>query len=384
MKKIKKMLIFVMVLSISIWISKSISVSANSSDSFNIYELKEDTVLVGTLNKNGSAKRISEVLGNNILFEYQPFDSVSSKDNDEKEVAKLYYYKNNVFHNDTLSTYSTDENEIKKEIDEFYNERMQYIKEEKNTILTETPDNSLFSVVTNGTKRVIAKPYGYMDHHYVVKKYRANNVSSLYIVETESDFVPGVVPYRNNDTSYDKDMRNYSGYIHLVANQAKEELDQSSIRYGGVPHIKDAWPLNSPGMITITSSFTMGLSLGYSFKNGFSLDNISAENQYNVGANIGYGYSKQYTIQEPRLSTQHDSNNYNKYQWSYQYEDSKNGDTTFHLSTRYMFEMNNSGHSLIGEGQFGLEYRFRLQVKKIGLFGKVQKPCDGFLYVNWW
>lgn len=208
------------------------------------------------------------------------------------------------------------------------------------------------------------------------------------IVETDSDFVPGKIAYANGDTSYSEKMRNDFGYVHLIANQAVEELDQSTIHYGANPYFKDAWPLNSPGTITISSTVEVGLNLGYSFKNGFSLDNITMEEQGSIGANIGYSYSKSYTNQEPRLTTQHSSIDYNEYQWSFQYEDGKNGNETFHLRTGYMFEMSNTDHSLIGEGQFGLEYNFRMTVKKwtqvIFWIGTLQDPFDGTLYVNWW
>ncbi len=78
----------------------------------------------------------------------------------------------------------------------------------------------------------------------------------------------------------------------------------------------------------------------------------------------------------------------NEYQWSFQYADGKNGDETVHLRTGYMFEMSNTNHSLIGEGQFGLEYNFRMKVEKwyqfIFRFGTEQDPFAGKLYVNWW
>lgn len=141
-------------------------------------------------------------------------------------------------------------------------------------------------------------------------------------------------------------------------------------------------------MVTISSTYNGNTTIGNSYKNGFSLDNISIENQSEYGVNIGYAYSKAYTNQEPRLSTQHDADNYNKYQWSFQYEDCVNGEETFHLKTGYMFEMNNSGHGLNGEGQFGLKYRFSMQVASCSKFlfwwnRSIQSPFNGFLDVNW-
>ena len=387
MKKIFTIFILMLVCIISI---SSVNVSANSNENF-IEEnaeifYQQDNIVISLFNQNGTVKEISEKIENNILFEYIPYDQLVLENNSEKNVAKLYYNKNGTFYEDTLSTYSNNQDEIEKEIIDFFEQRMIFIQQNEYKS-TRDVSTDLFTFVTSGYKRIVKKPYGYMDHTYTIKKYRVNDATSLYIVETDSEFVPGQIAYNNGDTSYDSKMRNNFGYVHLIANQAVEELDQSTIHYGATPYFKDAWPVNSPGTISISSTVNVGLNLGYSFTNGFSLDNISVENQSSIGANIGYSYSKTYTNQEPKLSTQHGSN-YNEYQWSFQYADGKNGDETVHLRTGYMFEMSNTNHSLIGEGQFALEYNFRMKVEKwsqfIFWFGTEQDPFDGQLYVNWW
>lgn len=335
-------------------------------------------------------RQIAFNLNSKMLFKYKEVNSILNDTSEAVEVAKMYYYKNNVFHNDSLTTYSKDKEAIETEIIDFYEERINYANE-----LNENETSELFQYVTSGHKRIVKKPYGYMDHSYTVKKYRASDISSLYIVETNSDFVPGIVAYLNGDSSYGYNIHTMYGYMHLNATQAVDEIDQSTKYYGGIPCFKDAWPVNVPGKISINSSYNYGVSYGYSFKNGFSLDNFSLEYDDSKGQNIEYSYSKTYTTDEPRLTAQHDSNDYNKYQWTLIYNDPNNGCETSHLSTGYMFEMNNSGHEMVGEGQFGLHYDFLMNVGKKNVFQNSKTggydivftnktSITGYLYVNWW
>ena len=240
------------------------------------------------------------------VLQYLPFKSINSNDRKQKEIVKYSYYKDAVLHIDVLSSDSFDKNEVLKEIDSFYNDRTDYEKSSSNNFKM-SANSELFVPITSGYKRIISKPYGYMDHSYEVKKYRSSDISSLYIVETNSDFIPGSIAYKNGNTSFDEKMRCNFGFIHLDVPQAIVEIDQSMIRKGGVPVFKDAWPINNPGMVTISSTYNVNTTIGNSYKNGFSLDNISIENQSEYGVNIGYTYSKSYTNQEPRLSTQHDA-----------------------------------------------------------------------------
>lgn len=384
----KKFLLFIIFTFIFVFLYTPISIFAFEYEN----SLKEEIEIIcpeieiqfDYLDENRSPYNVSRHISADIFIEFLPAEKVNLINGASVDIAKVYYYKNNIFNIDTISSASNDLMKAKKEIVNFCRERIQNLSQ--NNISARSVDSSLFTYVTSGYKRIVHQPDGYMDHTYTVRKYRVDNITSLFIVETNSDFVPGSIAYQNGDTSYNKKMRNDSGYIHVNAEQAVVQIDQSMTRYGGVPVYKDSWPVNSPGVITITSTYNVGVNLGYSFKNGFSLDNISLENQFDYGANISHSYSKAYTSQEPRFSSQHDSNNYNMYQWSYQYVDNVNGDETFHFNTGYMFELNNSGHGLSEEGQFALKLNFRMRVCLVRdfLWDSIQNPFDGELNLYWW
>lgn len=209
---------------------------------------------------------------------------------------------------------------------------------------------------------------GYIVYHVAVSKYRANSTSSLYIVSVRSSFVPGQVARNNGDSSYGKYLNN-SGYVHMTVDQAYDRNEEYyyGIRWGSVPYKKDYWPLNEPAMCTITSSLQVGLSLGFSFKNGFSTSAVSKEGSGNLGLNISYGYSKAYTQTDPALSVQVDSSNLAKCQWSYAYLGKTAYETvkseTHHMTTYYMFELSNSGNALLS-GDFRLKLDYKFVVRK--------------------
>lgn len=74
-------------------------------------------------------------------------------------------------------------------------------------------------------------------------------------------------------------------------------------RYDNIPYKKDFWPINEPGVVAITSSINTGLTMGYSFENGFILEDVSVKDNRNIGAEISYWYSK--TITKTEAHYQH-------------------------------------------------------------------------------
>lgn len=268
-------------------------------------------------------------------------------------------------HVDILNLGELTFSDFKNEIINFYNE--------KNTLDVQnrtSMETGLFEPLYSGSFREVKKPYGYIDVLYTVKKYRAKHESSLYLVESKASFTPGKMARDNGDTTY-SNWYNHSGFFHAEGTQAINEIDQATTRKGGIPKFKDAYPENSPGTITVTSSYSVGATLGYSFTNGFSLDNITVSQNTSLGLNISYGYSKSYTISEPALSTQRSSVNPNIYQWKYTYNTQRN--ETNHLNTGYLFEMNNYNHEL-SEDDLTLIYSYKMTVHDNGkwIFGKTQ------------
>lgn len=256
--------------------------------------------------------------------------------------------------------------------DELINEIADYFLEKHTSPIENYTLNSasLFNIIQYEDGRIDGKPYGYIDYTVTLRQYNASTNSSLYIVETNVSFTPGYVALNNGSKGFDK-YKNSSGYVHVLAKPVIEIDEDLVPRIGGTPVLKDYYPINQPGTVTIGSSFTFGLNLGYSFKNGFSEEDTTHE--VNMGANIAYSYSKSYTNPEPALTTQRDADNFNKYQWFYSYTSFKT--ETNHLYTGYMFEMNNRGHDFL-PGDVILSLNFKMTVAKVVIFHFYETVSD--------
>ena len=197
---------------------------------------------------------------------------------------------------------------------------------------------------------------GYIIYHVGVNVYTANSESILYIVTVQNSFVPGVVAKQ----AYDRNEEYYYG-----------------IRYGNIPYKKDYWPINQPSTVVVSSSLQAGVTLGYSFVNGFSLsDLIKVEEGISVGANISFGYSKSFTQEEPAFSAQVSASNTDECQWNYQYEKIKA--ETYHLQTNYMFEMANERRDMfIGDFRLKLDYSFTVKRNFLGIGGYAPQTLTG-------
>ena len=281
-----------------------------------------------------------------------------------KNHVVIYYFINNFPYISTLYSETTNTKELKIEIIDFINDTLTKINNTKNTnksLLSSSSNSNIFSPLYAGSFNYIKKPYGYISCEYNVSKYRANDISSLYLIESQMFFTPGSVAIINNESGYNNYL-NSLGFVHLKALTAEDDMGYNQIRYGGTPIRKDSYPVNSPGQITISSSYSSGENLGYSFTNGFSIDNFTIENNNSYGLNINYSYNKSYTNTEPSLSAQPLSSDINKFSWIYMYNIPRI--ETFNLSFGYLFEMNNSGHQL-REGDLAFRYDFKMEVINI-------------------
>ncbi len=352
----------------STFITKLSKISNQTDYQFEILEdlnnfLDFGEILIYGNYKNFNVMELKQMLKNpnKIFIFYDLFLDDNENINLEilKNHAVIYYYKNNTPYVSTLQSSSTSTQMLKEEITSFIRDKVKNILEDKTKMQVSThTSNETFLPLYSGDFRKINKPYGYIDGIYNVKKYRANDISSLYLVETHVSFTPGSQATSNGSSGYGK-WYNYNGYVHLKAEPAQNDVGYGQTRYGGIPIFKDAYPVNQPGQISISSTYNIGFNFGYSFKNGFSLDNISSEKDYTAGLNISYSYNKTYTTSEPALSAQRNAEDDQTYEWRYSYKDPRN--ETHHLYIGYMFEMNNKGHQLF-EGDSAIRYNFKMTV----------------------
>jgi hypothetical protein len=325
------------------------------TESLNYYYEDENTVVFGNYNDIDKLTIDYYILLNKNVFIYDYYLDDNLNNNLASTNSAVLYSNHDMKQVDILNLQSIDFTDFETEVMAFYYEK---IMVSSNDIESKSIDTSVFQPFYQGSFRELKAPYGYVDVIYTVKKYRSSSTSSLYLVESKVSFTPGKMARDNGDNNYGN-WYNKSGYFHVEAQQAVNEIDQATIRKGGTPKLKDAYPENSPGMITVSSTYSIGATLGYSFTNGFSLDNITMEQNREMGLNISYGYTKAYSNQEPALSTQISSSNLNVYQWTYTYVDERN--ETNHINTGYLFEMNNYNHNLF-EGDLSLKYNYKMTV----------------------
>lgn len=199
---------------------------------------------------------------------------------------------------------------------------------------------------------------GYIVYHISVSRYLVNEQSIVFIVAVNNSFVPGIVAKNNNESGYDT-YKNQEGFVHMKVEQAFDANEEYYYgrRWGNPTYKKDYWPVNVPAVSTITSSLQSGVNLGYSFENGFSLDNISVSQNRNIGANISFGYNKAVTRNEPALSVQVNSSDTDICEWYFKY--ATDAAETNHQTTNYMFEISNSRNGMfIGDFRLKLDYKF--------------------------
>lgn len=255
----------------------------------------DDIVVFG--NHDGLSKSTIDQLINEgysvFIYDYYLDDNLGNNIFDTN--SAVLYSNTKGKHVDILNLGETIFDDFKEEVVSFYDEKISMDTQ----IETLASTNELFVPLYSGTFREVKKPYGYIDVIYTVKKYRAKNESSLYLVESKASFTPGKMAKDNGDNTYGN-WYNHSGFFHVEGTQAVNEIDQATIRKGGIPKFKDAYPENAPGTITVTSSYSIGATLGYSFTNGFSLDNITVSENTSLGLNISYGYNNLTRLQNQR------------------------------------------------------------------------------------
>lgn len=199
---------------------------------------------------------------------------------------------------------------------------------------------------------------GYIIYNIAVSRYTVDSESILYIVTVNSSFVPGIVAKNNDEDGY-ANFKNQEGYVHMTVEQAYDATQEYEygIRWGNIPYKKDYWPINGPNKVAITSTIQTGVTFGFSFENGFSLDDVSVGLNFSRGANIAYEYSKTIEKEEPAVTVQTNSSNLAKCEWYYEY--AENASETYHQQTNYMFEMSNSRNGMfIGDFRLKLDYKF--------------------------
>ncbi len=255
------------------------------------------------------------------------------------------------------------------------------VVEESNRQRENVVENEYFTFLCDSSYQLSYKPYGYITCYITVYKHFYTEENSLYLANFSVLFTPGTVAYKNNEEGYE----NYkldSGYFHLTAKQAVEDIGPNQKRLGALPTFKDAYPSSSTGMIAITSSVDIGYTFGYSFVNGFSTSNgATVEDNKTFGTSIDFGYSKTLSTTDPIVSSQPSPEDSNKYQWNFETLTDEIASITYELNCGYIFDLDFRENQIMDEA-ISIRTDFEMVFYKYTLFGlRIPKETvTGFNY----
>lgn len=330
------------------------SISNYDNSSFlkteDFYYENSNLIVRGNINNLDSSTYINDNLNKDLLV----FD-VNSKI-DEEYFAYFYNHETNeTFY---LETNSYDFNNLEDDLKTFYSESNKVLNNFNRLSLEST--SAPFKTLYSRTVTSVEKPFGRMSFNYKLNEYEYSSITSLYLLEVKHWFTSGMNCKINNEVGYDN-YKNFDQYVHLHALQSQTDMRYDDIVRSGVPEYKDAYPVSAPSVLTITSTYQESVTFGVSFKNGFSLTNVSLEADSTLGASIGYSYSKGYTYSEPRISSQ-PGETFSEYQWNYIY--SSPDYITNYNTLGYMFECNRYQDGNDVHGRFDLRLDAQAAFKK--------------------
>jgi len=180
--------------------------------------------------------------------------------------------------------------------------------------------------------------YGRIVINYSLKRLIGNesDVSSLYFLDISTEFQPGSV-INGMDSRYNTADQNLSGsldtklhFAYVASPTYSADLTECNNYY----RVKDYYPSSSESTVNLSSTFSAGLSFGYSQNDGFY-----------VGGSLGYSYSKTINVENPCISSQSSNQSnvkssvINQANWIYTYAAARA--ETFHLHSGVIFEMLN-------------------------------------------
>ncbi len=278
----------------------------------------------------------------------------------------LYDYTQNVPKSIVIVLSQTELHNLPNDLNDYFDYVLSHNSVTRNDVLkmalANDSEESYFNLLWDQEYTFRFTPYGYISIMLNVYKHEGPS-SDLFLANFDVSFVPGTVAVANDDSIFEKYMIN-SGYFHIEAQQAVEDLGPNQKRLGGIPYFKDSYPSSSTGVVSITSSVNTSYTFGYSFTNGFSTSSgFSVQGDKTYGNSIDFGYSKTLTISDPIVSSQPSSTNSKEYQWSFVSNSDIIRKTTFSFNCGYIFELDER-RSQTYDDAMALKTNFKMEFEK--------------------
>lgn len=211
------------------------------------------------------------------------------------------------------------------------------------------------------------EPYFTLNTKSFLWKYRFSEEASFYLLENETNFIPGTIAFKDN-VNIHSNWRNFNNAIKITPIKVRngdipfyedykdQELDEIYGKCGEII-LKESFPDNEGHCKKLTSKYVKNFILGYSFINGYNTSFNTDSNDYESGSDVQFNYSKIYDEQDPILKHSYDENDQSSlWKYSYRYPSSLKNDA----KTYYLFEMNN--HSDFSESEMILCFDYQFEV----------------------
>lgn len=288
---------------------------------------------------------------------------------------------NNVSYAFKTATDTDKQGKIGDEIAAFVNETIASIENYEEV----KQDESIFKLLGVHSFYYLNEPYFTLKNKSFLWKYRYSEEASFYILENETDFVPGITAFKDNENIH-SNWRNYNNEIKITPEKVRNgdiplnedyqesELDEYFGKSGQIL-FKESFPNSEGEYKRIASKYVKFLTIGHSFINGFDVSFDADQSNYDSGKDVKFPYSKIYDKQDPILKYNHGGKAQSS-AWRYSFRlptISKNSAKTY-----YLFEMNNQ--SDFSESEMMLHFEYQFEVSN----GFVNKnfSFDNYAYFN--
>mgnify|MGYP001021838444 CR=1 FL=1 len=362
----KKFIIFVLCILVVV-LNSSLIINANNSskslitgETNFVYEDQKIAIFgnLTDMNEDNSSLIKNHIRNSQHVLLYDLSEEIVSYKPDEINedvLATAYSKQNGVLYRRTYSTNETDYKKILKGIDQFFSEFIEDVSQEtsemqmkKSHMISSVEPASMntdFVKVEecSGVKETI--PQGKIVFVTNVYVSQPDVEYSIYIVETNTEFVPGYTLRKLGDNTYKNYISSDSRLITSISETVRTYYGY--VIYGETPNVLEYWPKNQVVNRTISTSFGIGAQIGYSSKDGLT------------GTITGnFGYSQSYETTDPSMTATTIEIG-SKYGWNFHYHLDAARRPTHHFASGQLVEMLNGGNF---NGQFSVQHDFWYRV----------------------
>lgn len=217
---------------------------------------------------------------------------------------------------------------------------------------------------------------GYRNYNSDYYYSQLTDVSRLYIIHVQVNFIPGCIPHYSGHSEYDVGSKLYHGYIHILPYQKKENYFKKSSSF---TYIR-SWPCENTSSLTYQTSSSYSTSYNYSSTLGAGVDlTDGAKLTVSASKGVTLTFSGQAVLSgsEPTVSHINAPNNNTQQEWVYTFHSYYGGN--YRRDCYYRMEVKNdaivySSYSF----NYKVDYSMTTYSSTTGQYTETQNTNYGF------